>query len=93
MWSRVGYVDDLLVSLHHGSRCPDGASRGARRPNDEEISIWNSFLKKHGWRDEASEELAESKKEASLGDCEDIQTWIDLHGAEDTRAPRALFSR
>src|SRR5213594_4173443 len=33
-----------------------------RRPGDEEISIWNTFLRKRGWRDEASEELAESKK-------------------------------
>jgi hypothetical protein len=64
-----------------------------RRPNDEEISIWNAFLRKRGWRDGASEELAESKKEADFGDREDIQTWIDLHDAEEGRTPRALFSR
>jgi uncharacterized protein DUF5069 len=64
-----------------------------RRPDDEEISIWNAFLKKRGWRDEASEELAGSKKEAGFGDREDIQTWIDLHDAEDGRTPRALSLR
>jgi gluconokinase len=64
-----------------------------RRPNDEEISIWNAFLRKRGWRDEVSEELAESKKEADFGDREDIQTWIDLHDTEEGRTPRALFSR
>src|SRR5215469_8962256 len=28
-----------------------------RRPNDEEILVWNAFLSKRGWRDEASEGL------------------------------------
>ena len=58
-----------------------------RRPSDEEISVWNAFLRKRGWRDEASEELAESKKEAGFGDRDDIQTWMDLHDAEDGRTP------
>jgi gluconokinase len=58
-----------------------------RRPSDEEISIWNAFLRKRGWRDDASEELAESKKEAGFGDRQDIQTWMDLHDAEEGRRP------
>ena len=61
-----------------------------RRPNEEEISIWNAFLGKRGWRDEASEELAESKNEAGFGDRDDIQTWLDLHDAEEGRTPRTL---
>ena len=47
--------------------------------------MWNAFLRKRGWRDEASEELAESKKEAGFGDRDDIQTWLDLHDAEEGR--------
>src|SRR5215471_16725277 len=58
-----------------------------RRPSDEEISIWNAFLRKRGWRDDASEELAESKSEAGFGDRNDIQTWMDLHDAEEGRKP------
>ena len=58
-----------------------------RRPSDEEISVWNAFLRKRGWRDDASEELAESKKEARFGDRDDIQTWVDLHDAEEGRKP------
>ena len=60
-----------------------------RRPSDEEISIWNAFLRKRGWRDDASEELAESKREAGFGDRADIQTWMDLHDAEEGRTPAA----
>jgi hypothetical protein len=62
-----------------------------RRPSEEEISIWNAFLRKRGWRDDASEELAESKKEAGFGDRADIQTWVDLHDAEEGRTPRAVY--
>ena len=56
-------------------------------PSDEEISVWNAFLRKRGWRDDASEELAESKTAAGFGDRDDIQTWIDLHDAEEGRTP------
>ena len=62
-----------------------------RRPSEEEISIWNAFLRKRGWRDDASEELAESKKEAGFGERGDIQTWVDLHDAEEGRTPVAIF--
>src|SRR5438045_9643831 len=42
-----------------------------RRPSEEEISIWNAFLRKRGWRDEASAELAESKKDAGFAERDD----------------------
>jgi hypothetical protein len=58
-----------------------------RRPSDEEIAIWNAFLAKRGWRDEASDDLMEAKKRVGLGDRDDIQTWIDLHDAEEGRTP------
>jgi gluconokinase len=61
-----------------------------RRPNDEEITIWNAFLRKRGWRDDASEELAESKQEAGFGDRDDIQTWMDLHDAEEGRTATSV---
>ena len=49
--------------------------------------VWNAFLRKRGWRDDASEELAEAKKEAGFGDRDDIKTWVDLHDAEEGRTP------
>ena len=62
-----------------------------RRPSEEEIEIWNAFILKRGWRDAGSEELAASRKEAGLGDRNDIQTWVDFHDAEEGRTPRAVF--
>jgi gluconokinase len=61
-------------------------SRG-RRPSEEEILIWNAFLSKRGWRDEASSDLQAAKERAGWGDRSDIQTWVDLHDAEEGRKP------
>lgn len=63
--------------------------RRGRRPSAEEIQIWNAFLAKRGWRDEASEDLAAAKKRSGLEDRVDIQTWVDLHDAEEGRTPRS----
>lgn len=62
-----------------------------RRPNEEEIAIWNAFLRKRGWRDEASADLQAAKKRAGFGDRDDIQTWMDLHDVEEGRTPRNAF--
>src|SRR5580700_5429109 len=35
--------------------------QNGRRPDEEEIFIWNAFMAKRGWRDEASEELRVGK--------------------------------
>ena len=64
-----------------------------RRPSEEEISIWNAFLAKRGWRDEASADLQAAKERSGFGDRNDIQTWVDLHDAEEGRTPRAICCR
>jgi uncharacterized protein DUF5069 len=56
-----------------------------REPSEEEIEVWNAFILKRGWRDAGSEELAASKKEAGFAGRDDIQTWVDLHDAEEGR--------
>src|SRR5262245_1316485 len=59
-----------------------------RKPSEEEIKIWNAFLLKRGWRDEASEDLEAAKERNGWGNREEIQTWVDLHDAEEGRTPR-----
>jgi gluconokinase len=59
-----------------------------RKPGDEEIQIWNAFLAKRGWRDEASEDLQAAKERNGWGKRNDIRTWLDLHDAEEGRALR-----
>jgi gluconokinase len=63
-----------------------------RRPSEEEIKIWNAFLSKRGWRDEASADLQAAKERSGFGGRNDIQTWLDLHDVEEKRTPQPLFS-
>lgn len=64
-----------------------------RKPSEEEIKIWNAFLLKRGWRDEASADLQAAKERNAWGNRDEIQTWVDLHDAEEGREPRAVVSR
>jgi len=58
-----------------------------RRPSAEEIEIWNAFLLKRGWRDAGSVDLQAAKERNGWGNREEIRTWVDLHDAEEGRAP------
>ena len=62
-----------------------------REPSDEEIAIWNAFLLKRGWRDEAGEDLQAAKERNGGGKRDEIQTWVDLHDSEEGRQPRAAI--
>ncbi|PTX95837.1 DUF5069 domain-containing protein [Opitutus sp. ER46] len=54
-----------------------------RRPTDDDIQVWNEFMMKRGWNDAGSSELAQAKRDRGFGDRADIQTWFDLHRAEE----------
>jgi gluconokinase len=56
-----------------------------RRPSAEEIEIWNEFMRKRGWNDEASARLAQRKHESGLADRTDIQTFFDYIDADEGR--------
>ena len=62
-------------------------SRG-KTPGQEEIEIWNAFISKRGWRDGGSADLQAAEERLGWADRGDIQTWVDLHDAEEGRAPR-----
>lgn len=54
------------------------------RPTDDLIEVWNEFMRKRGWRDAGSAEFAKAKSERGFGQRDDIQTWFDLHLAEES---------
>ncbi len=58
-----------------------------RRPNEEELEVWNAFLAKRGWRDAGSASLEEAKERYGWADRNDIQTWVDLHDVDEGRTP------
>jgi gluconokinase len=58
-----------------------------RRPDAEQIEVWNTFMQKRGWRDSASAGLTRQKEEAGLGNRDDIQVFFDLMDTEEGRRP------
>lgn len=58
-----------------------------RQPNPEEIEIWNDFMRKRGWRDEASERLEMRKREGGFESRDDIQTMFDYIDLDEGRDP------
>ena len=56
-----------------------------RKPGDEEIEIWNEFMRKRGWSDESSERLALRKRESGFEQRDEIQTFFDYIDADEGR--------
>ncbi|HWX20597.1 MAG TPA: DUF5069 domain-containing protein [Candidatus Binatia bacterium] len=59
-----------------------------RRPSDEEILVWNSFMRKRGWHDEAdgsTQELENYKAKSGLSQRDDLLTFFDYYEVDEGR--------
>jgi hypothetical protein len=54
-----------------------------RKPDEDDIHIFNAFMAKRGWRDEGSAALEEMKRKRGFADRADIQTFFDFHKADE----------
>jgi gluconokinase len=61
------------------------ALMAGRRPTDDEIKMWNEFMRKFGWRDEAAEILARRKREAGMENRAEIETMFQFIDADEGR--------
>jgi gluconokinase len=59
-----------------------------RKPSDEEIEVWNEFMRKRGWNDEATSRLVQRKAEGGFSDRDDVQTMFDYIDLDEGRDPR-----
>src|SRR5215468_324542 len=73
---RVDY-NQLVQRVNHGGTdeeilqwCFDNG----QRPDEDDLYVWNEFMRKRGWNDEVSEILERRKKEAGMTHRSDIQT-------------------
>jgi len=57
-----------------------------RTPSEEEIEIWNEFMRKCGWNDEVTSTLERRKRESGLENSNDIQTMFEYIDADEGRA-------
>jgi len=60
-----------------------------RQPSDDEIRVWNEFMRKRGWNDEVSETLERRKKEAGMAGRSEIETMFAFIDADEGRSPNA----
>jgi hypothetical protein len=56
-----------------------------RKPAENDVYIWNEFMRKRGWNDEVSEILERRKQEASMSNRSDIQTAFQFIDADEGR--------
>ena len=84
----VSYEDLTRRTLEGGTdeEVLDWCFKRGRRPDAEQIEIWNTFMGKRGWRDSASGGLARQKEEAGLATRDDIVVFFDLMDVEEGRA-------
>src|ERR1044072_3694201 len=61
------------------------AFANGRRPTDAEITMWNEFMRKFGWRDHAAEILERRKCEAGMQDRAEIETMFQFIDADEGR--------
>jgi gluconokinase len=86
--------EDVAVRVNLGGEDADMLEwcfTNGHKPSPEEIDIWNSYLRKRGWRDDASQRLAERKKEYGISDRDDIQTFFDLQDIDEGNEIRTQF--
>ena len=85
---RVSYqdlVDRVRTANGTDEELLDWALNEGRHPDDEEIEIWNEFMRKRGWKDEASAKLAERKANDGFSDRADIETMFQYIDADEGR--------
>jgi hypothetical protein len=73
---RQGATDDELL---------EWAFTAGRRPSEDEITMWNEFMRKFGWRDHAAEILARRKREARMENRAEIETMFQFIDADEGR--------
>jgi len=55
--------------------------------SEEQIEVWNDFMRKRGWKDEISEILQRRLKEGGFENRTDIQTMFDYIDLDEGRDP------
>ncbi len=56
-----------------------------RKPNELDISLFNGFMMKRGWKDEASPLFEKVLRASGLSKREDIQTFFDYFDVDEGR--------
>jgi len=86
--------EDIIARVKLGGEDEDileWCFTNGRKPSEEEIEIWNHYLRKRGWRDDASARLAQRKNEYGISGHDDIQTFFDIIDVDEGRDVRTKW--
>ena len=87
---RVDY-DELVERVKKGGtdqEILDWCFTVGRKPTEDDVYVWNEFMRKRGWNDEVSEMVVRRKAEAGMTDRSDIQTSFQFIDADEGRLPK-----
>tara|TARA_R100000027_G_scaffold35774_2_gene26287 strand:- start:14959 stop:15387 length:429 start_codon:yes stop_codon:yes gene_type:complete len=84
---RVSYEDLRTRTLEGGTdnEILDWCMANGRDLDENDLHIWNSFVKKLGWNDPVAEVLAKRKRSSSLENRDEIQTMIEYFEYDEGR--------
>src|SRR5437762_11526844 len=57
-----------------------------RKPNEDEIYVWNEFMRKRGWNDEVSETLKRRDRKSGMAGRSEIETMFAYIDADEGRS-------
>ena len=86
---RVSY-EDLVAQVESGAGDADilaACFSHGRRPSEDEIHVWNEYMRKRGWNDEYSERLKSRLEGLGMANRSDVQTMFDLLDVDEGRSP------
>ncbi len=61
-----------------------------RKPSEDDIYVWNEFMRKRGWNDEVSETVKRRKEETGMADRSDIETAFQFIDADEGRSTEVI---
>jgi Domain of unknown function (DUF5069) len=87
---RIDYAELTKRALEGGSdeELLRWCFQQCRTPTEEEIAMWNDWVRKKGWRDETSKRLKQRLIESGFEDRTDIETMFDYFDLDEGRDPR-----
>lgn len=90
---RVNYTQIVELVKQGGSdeEVLNWCFANGRRPDHEEIYIWNEFMRKRGWNDEITEFLVRRKKEAGMAGRSEIKTMFEFIDVDEGRPLPGAF--
>ena len=62
-----------------------------RRPESDDIEIWNEYMRKRGWHDEIAEFLTRRKKESGMAGRSEIKTMFEYIDVDEGRSLPGAF--